>query len=114
MGHGLGRFGTENRHRNPQTGRLDGPLVKVDFAKNAESYGCRAWRVHDEQSLLAALEASRAHSGPVLLDIKVLPKTMTHDYASWWRTGDAQVAESPSVRKAAEQTFEQMKNARQY
>ena len=86
MGHGMGSFGTENRHRNPQTGRLDGPLVKVDFAKNAESYGCRAWRVHDEQSLLAALEASRAHSGPVLLDIKVLPKTMTHDYASWWRT----------------------------
>ncbi len=114
MGHGMGSFGTENRHRNPQTGRLDGPLVKVDFAKNAESYGCRAWRVHDEQSLLSALEASRAHSGPVLLDIKVLPKTMTHDYASWWRTGDAQVAESPSVRKAAEQTFEQVKNARQY
>ena len=114
MGHGMGSFGTENRHRNPQTGRLDGPLVKVDFAKNAESYGCRAWRVHDEQSLLAALEASRVHSGPVLLDIKVLPKTMTHDYASWWRTGDAQVADSPSVRKAAEQTFEQVKNARQY
>ncbi|WP_275211715.1 thiamine pyrophosphate-dependent enzyme, partial [Citrobacter freundii] len=114
MGHGMGSFGTENRHRNPQTGRLDGPLVKVDFAKNAESYGCRAWRVHDEQSLLAALEASRVHSGPVLLDIKVLPKTMTHDYASWWRTGDAQVAYSPSVRKAAEQTFEQVKNARQY
>jgi 3D-(3,5/4)-trihydroxycyclohexane-1,2-dione acylhydrolase (decyclizing) len=48
----------------------------------------------DEQSLLTALEASRAHPGPTLLDIKVLPKTMTHDYASWWRTGDAQVAES--------------------
>jgi TPP-dependent trihydroxycyclohexane-1,2-dione (THcHDO) dehydratase len=79
------------------------------FCQNAESYGCRAWRVHDEQSLLAALEASRVHSGPVLLDIKVLPKTMTHDYASWWRTGDAQVADSPSVRKAAEQTFEQVK-----
>ena len=61
MGHGMGSFGTENRHRNPQTGQLDGPLVKVDFAQNAESYGCRAWRVHDEQSLLAALEASRAH-----------------------------------------------------
>ncbi|WP_239506512.1 thiamine pyrophosphate-dependent enzyme, partial [Enterobacter hormaechei] len=32
MGHGMGSFGTENRHRNPQTGQLDGPLVKVDFA----------------------------------------------------------------------------------
>ncbi len=77
--------------------------------KNAESYGCRAWRVNDEQSLLAALEASRAHPGPTLLDIKVLPKTMTHDYASWWRTGDAQVAASSAVREAAEQTQAQVK-----
>ena len=89
-------------------------VLKVDFAQNAESYGCRAWRVNDEQSLLAALEASRAHPGPTLLDIKVLPKTMTHDYASWWRTGDAQVAASSAVREAAEQTQAQVKKARQY
>lgn len=88
--------------------------MKVDFAQNAESYGCRAWRVNDEQSLLAALEASRAHPGPTLLDIKVLPKTMTHDYASWWRTGDAQVAASSAVREAALQTQAQVKKARQY
>ncbi|WP_429862758.1 hypothetical protein [Enterobacter ludwigii] len=36
-GHGMGSFGTENRHRNPDSGRLDGPLVKVDFAQNAEA-----------------------------------------------------------------------------
>jgi hypothetical protein len=33
---------------------------------------------------------------------------MTHDYA-WWRTGDAQVAESSAVREAAEQTQAQVK-----
>jgi 3D-(3,5/4)-trihydroxycyclohexane-1,2-dione acylhydrolase (decyclizing) len=43
----------------------------------------------------------------------VLPKTMTHDYASWWRTGDAQAASS-AVREAAEQTQAQVKKARQY
>ncbi|TNV17351.1 3D-(3,5/4)-trihydroxycyclohexane-1,2-dione acylhydrolase (decyclizing) [Buttiauxella sp. B2] len=114
MGHGMGSYGTENRKRNPDTGRLDGPLVKVDFAQNAESYGCKAWRVHDEQSLLAALEAARVHDGPTLLDIKVLPKTMTHDYEAWWRTGDAQIARSVSVTHAAEQTLAGLKRARQY
>ncbi|WP_392440430.1 3D-(3,5/4)-trihydroxycyclohexane-1,2-dione acylhydrolase (decyclizing) [Edwardsiella piscicida] len=114
MGHGMGSFGTENRRRNPQTGRLDGPLVRVDFAQNAESYGCRAWRVHDEISLLTALAESQRHPGPTLIDIKVLPKTMTHDYAAWWRTGDAQVATSPAVRDAAEQTQARVKSARQY
>lgn len=114
MGHGMGSFGTENRHRNPQSGRLDGPLVKVDFAQNAESYGCKAWRVNSEAELLAALEASRQEPGPTLLDIKVLPKTMTHDYEAWWRTGDAQVSRSSAVADAAEQTAAKLKNARQY
>lgn len=114
MGHGMASFGTENRHRNPKTGQLDGPLVKVDFARNAESYGCRAWKVHDQPSLLAALDASKAHPGPTLLDIKVLPKTMTHDYAAWWRTGDAQMADSPAIQTAAQRTVEQLKKARQY
>ncbi|UIN02570.1 3D-(3,5/4)-trihydroxycyclohexane-1,2-dione acylhydrolase (decyclizing) [Yersinia ruckeri] len=114
MGHGMGSLGTENRHRNSQTGKLDGPLVKVDFAMNAESYGCLAWRVHDEQSLLQALEESRSHAGPVLLDIKVLPKTMTHDYGAWWRTGDAQQADSPDIQCAAQQTLAMVKRARQY
>jgi len=114
MGHGISSLATENRQRNPDTGKLDGPLVKVDFAKNAESYGCRAFRVHDEQSLLAALEAAKQVDGPVLLDIKVLPKTMTHDYEAWWRTGDAGIAQSSSVTQAFEGTQTMLKRARQY
>lgn len=114
MGRGMGSFGTENRRRNPRSGLLDGPLVKVDFAQNAESYGCRAWRVHDEQSLLAALAAARLHPGPSLLDIKVLPKTMTHDYESWWRVGDAQVSNSAAVRQASAQTCAMARRVRQY
>lgn len=114
MGHGMGSFGTENRHRCAKSGRLDGPLVRVNFAQNAESYGCKAWRVNDEFELLAALEASRHHPGPTLLDIKVLPKTMTHDYEAWWRTGDAQIARSDSITEASGQTLEQLKHARQY
>ena len=34
---------------------------------------------------------------------------MTHDYASRWRTGDAQVAASTAVREAAAQTQAQVK-----
>ena len=35
MNHGMGSFGTENRRRDPETGLMTGPLVMVDFAKNA-------------------------------------------------------------------------------
>ncbi|MBD2814954.1 3D-(3,5/4)-trihydroxycyclohexane-1,2-dione acylhydrolase (decyclizing) [Xenorhabdus sp. Flor] len=107
MSQGMGSFVTENRYRNQQSGQLDGALVQVDFAKNAESYGCKSYRVHNEQQLIAALQDARTQPRATLIDIKVLPKTMTHDYESWWRTGTAQVADSLAVTTAAE-------NIRQY
>lgn len=102
MSQGMGSYGTENRHRDPETGKMTGPLVKVDFAKNAESYGCKAYSVHTEEELVAALEEAKLQAGPVLIDIKVLPKTMTHGYEAWWRTGTAQVADKPEIVAAAE------------
>ncbi|MFM4962251.1 MULTISPECIES: 3D-(3,5/4)-trihydroxycyclohexane-1,2-dione acylhydrolase (decyclizing) [Aeromonas] len=101
MGQGMGSFGTENRYRNPDSGVLNGPLVRVDFAKNAESYGCTSYRVHDEVELEAALGAAARDQGPVLIDIKVLPKTMTHGYEAWWHTGTAQIADKPEIEAAA-------------
>ncbi|OAT48329.1 3D-(3,5/4)-trihydroxycyclohexane-1,2-dione acylhydrolase (decyclizing) [Providencia heimbachae] len=115
MSQGMGSFGTENRHRNPQTGMMDGPLVKVDFAKNAESYGCKSYRVNDEVQLIDALKKAKLDSGCVLIDIKVLPKTMTNGYEAWWRTGTAQVAKNPEIVAAADKINEMVKNhARQY
>lgn len=101
MGQGMGSFGTENRHRDQASGGLNGPLVRVDFAKNAESYGCRSYRVHDEESLEVALQGAARDEGPVLIDIKVLPKTMTHGYEAWWRTGTAEIADNPAIEDAA-------------
>lgn len=110
MSQGMGSFGTENRYRNPQTGLMDGPLVKVDFAKNAESYGCKSYRVHDETQLLEALKGAKEHPGCVLIDIKVLPKTMTNGYEAWWRTGTAQVSEKPEIVAAAESIKQMVEN----
>ncbi|WP_245868970.1 thiamine pyrophosphate-dependent enzyme, partial [Vibrio fujianensis] len=78
MSQGMGSFGTENRFRDPQTNRLTGPLVPVDFAMNAESYGCRAYRVYNQEQLIAALADAKKQTVSTLIDIKVLPKTMTH------------------------------------
>lgn len=115
MSQGMGSFGTENRHRNPKTGQMDGALVKVDFAKNAESYGCKSYRVHDEAQLIAAIEDAKLQTGCVLIDIKVLPKTMTNGYEAWWRTGTAQVANKPEIVAAADKIKEMVENkVRQY
>ena len=115
MNNGMGSFGTENRYRDPETGLMTGGLVKVDFAKNAESYGCKTYTVRDEESLIAAIEDAKKQTVSTLIDIKVLPKTMTHDYESWWRTGTAQVAKKQSIVEAAERIKDVVKNkARHY
>lgn len=114
MGHGMGSFGTEFRYRNPKTGKLDGQLMTIDFAKNAESYGCKAYTVRNEEELRKAIEDAKKQHVSTLIDIKVLPKTMTHDYESWWRVGTAEVAEKESVVEASQRVKTELSKARRY
>lgn len=114
MGNGMASFGTEFRYKNPVTGKLDGKLIPVDFAKNAESYGCKTYTVRNEEELRKAIEDSRKQAVSTLIDIKVLPKTMTNGYESWWRIGVAEVAEKASVLKAADEVRRELGNARRY
>lgn len=115
MSQGMGSFGTENRRRDPKTGKLTGALVPVDFAKNAESYGCVTYTARTEEELIAALADAKKQSVSTLIDVKVLPKSMTHGYEAWWRAGTAQVANKPEIEAAAADIKEMLTTvARQY
>ena len=97
MTHGIGSMATEFRRRDGQ-GRLLGDLIPVDYAKIGEGFGFKTWSVRTMDELRAAVRAARAETLPVLIDAKVLPKTMTDGYDSWWNVGLAEVSESASVR----------------
>jgi len=114
MGNGMGSYTTEFRFRNPQGGKLDGELVPVNFAMLAAAYGCKTYSVTNEQQLINALVDARKQQVSTLLDIKVLPKTMVHNYLSWWRVGGAQVAESERIAAAVRQQQENIDKARDY
>ncbi|EPL03498.1 3D-(3,5/4)-trihydroxycyclohexane-1,2-dione acylhydrolase (decyclizing) [Pseudomonas sp. CF161] len=114
MEHGMDSFGTEFRFRNPDTGKLDGGFVPVDFAMSAAAYGCKTYKVSTEAQLQAALEDARTQSVSTLIDIKVLPKTMIHKYLSWWRVGVAQVSTSARTDAVAKTLNERLAKARQY
>ena len=107
-------FGTEFRFRNPATGELDGPLMPLDFAKNAEAYGLKAYSIHTEDELKAALADALKQDRPVLYDIKVLPGSMTPGYDSWWRVGVAEVSEMPRVREAYDSLVSHVKDTRKF
>ncbi|WP_144956347.1 3D-(3,5/4)-trihydroxycyclohexane-1,2-dione acylhydrolase (decyclizing) [Pseudomonas oryzihabitans] len=114
VGHGMGSFGTEFRYRNPETGRLDGDFVPVDFAMSAAAYGCRTYSVRTLEELEAALTDARRQTVSTLIDIKVLPKTMLHGYLSWWRVGGAEVSTSEKIAAVARVLREKAAQARQY
>ncbi|WP_273319943.1 3D-(3,5/4)-trihydroxycyclohexane-1,2-dione acylhydrolase (decyclizing) [Vallitalea guaymasensis] len=114
MGHGMGSFGTEMRHRNPKTGLLDDKLVKMNFAMNAASYGCKTYSVRTEEELINAVQDAKKQEVSTLIDIKVLPKTMTDGYESWWRVGNAEVAEKDSIMNATKELKDKINEARKY
>jgi len=114
VGHGMGSFGTEFRYRNPETGKLDGDFVPVDFAMSAAAYGCKTYSVRTLEELEAALVDARRQTVSTLIDIKVLPKTMLHGYLSWWRVGGAEVSTSEKIAAVARLLRENAAQARQY
>lgn len=99
---GTDTFGTVFRARNPETGMLDGEDMTVDFAKIAEGYGAKGYTCRTSAELRAALEDAKKQTKSVVFDIKVLPKTMTPGFESWWRVGVAEVSKSAAVAAAYE------------
>ena len=114
IGHGMDTFGTEFRFRNPATNKLDGGFVPVDFAMNAASYGCKTYRVTNEEELRAALADAAKQTVSTLIDVKVLPKTMIHGYGSWWHVGVAEVSEKDKIQKAYQNAVKHIDEARRY
>lgn len=84
MGKGIDSLATELRY-GAEAGT---DFVAIDYAKVAEGYGYRGLTARTPEELRAALKEARAAEGGVLIDIKVLPKTMTDGYeGGFWQVG---------------------------
>ena len=114
VGHGNATLCTELRARGAD-GALSGKFLDINYAQVAASYGCVAYQARTMGELKEALEQAKTVKGrPVLIDIKVLPKTMTDGYDAWWRVGDTEVSEFEGNRRAYESHLAHVKDARKY
>ncbi|PGU46890.1 3D-(3,5/4)-trihydroxycyclohexane-1,2-dione acylhydrolase (decyclizing) [Bacillus cereus] len=114
MGNGMGSFGTEFRYRNQETRKLDGGIMKIDFAASAAGYGVKTYHVTSLEQLQEALIDAKKQTVSTLIDIKVLPKTMTNGYESWWHVSVAEVSKSQSIQAAYESKVSNLQQARSY
>ncbi|MGN9867196.1 3D-(3,5/4)-trihydroxycyclohexane-1,2-dione acylhydrolase (decyclizing) [Bacillus swezeyi] len=107
MDHGSGSYYCEFRTEDNQ-------ILNVDYAKVAEGYGAKTYKAHTVEELKAALEDAKKQEVSTLIEMKVLPKTMTDGYDSWWHVGVAEVSEQESVQKAYETKEKMLESAKQY
>ncbi|MFS0601337.1 3D-(3,5/4)-trihydroxycyclohexane-1,2-dione acylhydrolase (decyclizing) [Peribacillus frigoritolerans] len=92
----------------------DNQIMNIDYAKVAEGYGAKTYRANTVDELKASLEDAKKQSASTLIEMKVLPKTMTDGYDSWWNVGVAEVSERKSIQRAYEARQEKLKMAKQY
>lgn len=91
-----------------------GPAMNIDYAGVAEAYGCKVYRVKTIDELAAALEDSKKQTVSTLIDMKVLPKSMSKEWEAWWRVGVASVSDKPEVQEAYKRLQDHLYEARHY
>lgn len=113
MSNGIGNLATEFRFRD-ENGNLLGDLVPIDFAKAASGYGVKTYTAKTMEELEFALLDSQKQTVSTLIDIKVLPKSMTDGYGAWWHVGVASTSQNEAVKAAYANKKENLEKARKY
>ena len=113
MSNGIGNLATEFRKRD-ENGNLLGELIPIDFAMNAAAYGAKTYTAKTLEELEAALIDSKKQSVSTLIDIKVLPKSMTDGYGAWWHVGIASTSSKEAVNTAFKNKDENLRKARKF
>jgi len=111
---GIPHFGCEFRFRNPESDRLDGDYIPVDYATLASGVGFATYRAASSEEFTDALKAARAQDKPVLIDCKTERKSMTDGYDSWWRVGTPEVSKKDAVVKANRDMKKNAAKAKQF
>jgi len=92
-------FGNEFRTRDAKSQALEGAYLKIDFAKNAESMGARAWQVNTPEELRNALRDARAETRTCV----IVAETEKYHYAPgsgvWWDIAAAEVSADSTTQK---------------
>ncbi|MCZ7573748.1 MAG: 3D-(3,5/4)-trihydroxycyclohexane-1,2-dione acylhydrolase (decyclizing) [Ardenticatenaceae bacterium] len=92
-------FGNEFRSRDPASNRLDGAFLKIDFAKNAESMGARAWHVTTPDALRSALREAREARRPCVIVVETEPYRRLPGSDVWWDIPAAEVTGDPVTQQ---------------
>ena len=107
-------FGTEFRKRDDCSARLDGDYLDIDFAKNAESMGARAWHVTTPDGLSQALREARDEARACVIVVEVEKHRYLPDSGIWWDIAVSEATNDPVTRRLREEYEEDRDNLQRY
>lgn len=111
---GIPSFANEFRYRDDSTDRLTGKCLPINYSALANAYGAKGFEAGTIEELRTLFPELKKSETLNLVDVKVLPGTMTEGYEAWWRVGTAQVSNRDEVVKAAEKIKEMSSKAKQF
>ncbi|RIM74934.1 thiamine pyrophosphate-dependent enzyme, partial [Staphylococcus arlettae] len=107
MENGVNSYHTEFR-------TSENEILNIDYAKVAEGYGAKVYKVYSLEQLEEAIKDAEQQEISTLIEIKVLPKTMTDGYESWWHVGVPEVSASKKTQEALDLKQKKLNKAKQY
>ncbi len=92
-------FGNEFRVRDRASNRLEGPYLQIDFAKNAESMGARAWRIRTIAELRLALEDARTETRSCVIVVETEKHRFLPGSEVWWDAAPPEISRDPETTR---------------
>ena len=92
-------FGNEFRRRDPKANRLEGEYVRIDLAKNAESFGARTWHVSTPEQLRQALREAKTEHGTCVIVAETEKSRFLPGGGVWWDVAPAEVSVDQTTQK---------------
>jgi 3D-(3,5/4)-trihydroxycyclohexane-1,2-dione acylhydrolase (decyclizing) len=111
---GSQRFGTQYRYRSEDTGLLDGSVLPVDLAANAESLGATVLRASTVDDFKTAIVQAKANTTVTVVQVETDLHGPNPPGSAWWDVPVSEVSELDTTRKAFEDYSSSKRNQRHY
>jgi 3D-(3,5/4)-trihydroxycyclohexane-1,2-dione acylhydrolase (decyclizing) len=110
---GSGGFGTRFHQRDGNSGQLEGPALRIDYAANAASLGAEVLKADTIAEFRTALAQARALDHTVVIVVRADREVRVPGYDSWWDVAVAEVSQMESVQQAR-QAYEKNQQKERY
>ncbi|AXK51142.1 3D-(3,5/4)-trihydroxycyclohexane-1,2-dione acylhydrolase (decyclizing) [Spiroplasma alleghenense] len=89
-------------------------IMNIDYAKIGEGYGMRTFKINKIDNLESVISSALKYSISTLIEIKVLPKTMSKNYGGWWHVGVPETSINSEVSVANKKIKDELEKIRKY